>query len=69
MYCNLYVDPKMENPLVLTVKATEQGIFLLVVYEVDKKSRFYKLIFKLLYNKIKMLEKSRRTNDGTEESF
>ena len=69
MYCNLYVDPKMENPLVLTVKATEQRIFLLVVYEVDKKSRFYKLIFKLLYNKIKMLEKSRRTNDGTEESF
>lgn len=69
MYCNLYVDPKMENSLVLTVKATEQGIFLLVVYEVDKKSRFYKLIFKLLYNKIKMLEKSRRTNDGTEESF
>ena len=69
MYCNLYVDPKMENLLVLTVKATEQGIFLLVVYEVDKKSRFYKLIFKLLYNKIRMLEKSRRTNDGTEESF
>lgn len=52
MYCNLYVDLKMENSLVLIVKAAEQGDFFLVVYEVDKKSRFYKLIFELLYNKI-----------------
>ena len=52
MYCNLYVDLKMENSLVLIVKAAEQGDFFLVVYEVDKKSRFYKLIFELLYNRI-----------------